>query len=517
MSKPYRVLHEAKILNPTQARTEFNPRYLDVERLVAGFEKTASREMDYGFRPNTKNTETVELSICPIVEDENSHANMEIYSPGSLPYRRIDLYHDDMEIMNLSNQPVIMTTRKGDIVKLDNTPPEHISGKACYRLDWKFDMHGQRKPSRVPRRGTPVPTIREGIYIRTYKYVSLTSLNYKEGMDSIYRFKHDDRTSLLAIDKEGKWRNEPAARLTEINGRQRQDDLVLDYLSTKTITYNDGLLYHPNENKLRPKPNKSNVDVAETMELILCNKREIRLGPTLFSGEYLVRDSDKRLRSTSRYVEAIRVEYFIPIEDILEGDSTKPLLYVDDLDLAFVSITAKDDDIYHPFSREGKLIVEHYEQNKAIDKVATDISGIKILNVDNTNDSMGPTYYCNLGGVIVEVKPRKHPSLGSGIYFFIDGLLNSGDGGWLSKKPKYIRIDHNDAITHNNPNVPKLYHTADQAKTFGDMKKKLEEDRDERKFDREMRKFDRADTSEFFKWVPTLVASIVTVIGIFLK
>ena len=523
MNKPYRILHEAKLLNPTQARTEFNPRYLDVERLVEGFEKTASREMGYGFQSNTKNAETVELALYPTVSDDYNRGNPETNSPGSLPYRRIDLYHDEMEIMNLSNQPVIMTTRKGDVVKLDNTPPEYISGKRCYRLDWKFDMHGRRKPNRTPRHGDVVPAIREGIYIRTYKYVSLTGLNYKEGEDDIYRFNHVGRTSLLEKNNDGNWKNVSAALLTAVYGRRKQPDFVADGCSTKTITYHDGMTYHPNENKLRPKLNKSNVDNAETMNLILSNDREIKLGPTVFSGEYLNNDPDKRKYSTSRYVEAFRVEYFIPIEDIIGGNTDKPLLYVDDLDLAFASTATKPEDIYHPFSREGKLIVEHYEQNNAIDEGAASVAGIKILNVDNANDSMGPTYYCNLSDVIVEIKPRKHPSLESGIYFFIDGSLGSGSNRWPSDKPMYTRIDHNDAISHTNPNVPKLYHTADQARTLGDMKKKLEEDRDERKLNSEMRKYDhemkkyaRADTSEFLKWLPALVTSIVAIIGIFI-
>lgn len=516
MSKPYRILHEAKLLNPTQARTEFNPRYLDVERLVEGFEKTASREMDYDFQSNDRNMETIELALCPSVSDDYNRGNPETSSPGSLPYRRIDIYHDEMEIMNLSSQPVIMTTRKGDVVKLDNTPPEYISGKQCYRMDWKFDMYGRRKPSHKPKRGTSVPAIREGIYIRTYRYVSLTQSNYKEGADNIYRLNHTDRTSLLEKNKDGSWKNTSVAALTRDDDRPRQTDFVLKGCDRKTISYHDGARYHPNENKLKPKPNKSNVDNAETMNLILSNDREIRLGPTVFSGEYLSRDPDKRLYTTSRYVEAFRVEYFIPIEDIIGGNTDKPLLYVDDLDLAFASTATREEDIYHPFSREGKLIVEHYEQNNAIDEGATSIAGIKILNVDNENDSAGPTYYCNLSGIVVEVKPRRHPSLGSGIYFFIDGSLNSGNGRWLSNKSNHIRIDHNDAITHNNPNVPKLYHTADQARMLGDEKKKLEEEHDERKFDREMKKLSYASINEFLKWVPTIVASIITVIGIFL-
>ena len=521
MNKPYRILHEAMLLNPTQARTEFNPRYLDVERLVEGFEKTASREMNYDFQSNDRNKDTVELALCPSVSDDFNRGNPETNSPGSLPYRRIDIYHDEMEIMNLSNQPVIMTTRKGDIVKLDNTPPEYISGKRCYRLDWKFDMHGRRKPNRTIRQGDIVPAIREGIYIRTYKYVSLAGLNYKNGEDDVSRFSHTGRTSLLEKNKDKNWNNVSAALLTAVYGRQKQDDFVVDGCSTRTIRYEDGMTYHPNENKLRPKLNKSNVDNIEAMKLILSNDREIRLGPTVFSGEYLNTDSDRRKYSTSRYVEAFRVEYFIPIEDIIGGSTDKPLLYVDDLDLAFASTATREEDIYHPFSREGKLIVEHYEQNNVIDEGATSVAGIKILNVDNTNGSMGPTYYCNLSDVIIEIKPQKHPSLGSGIYFFIDGSLDSGSNKWPSNKPKYIRIDHNDAITHTSPDVPKLYHTADQARTLGDMKKKLEEDRDERKlnsemkkYDHEMKKYARADTSEFFKWLPTIVGSIVSIISI---
>lgn len=516
MSKPYRILHEAKLLNPTQARTEFNPRYLDVERLVEGFEKTASREMDYDFQPNDRNMETVELALCPSVSDDYNRGNPETNSPGSLPYRRIDIYHDEMEIMNLSSQPVIMTTRKGDIVKLDNTPPEYISGKRCYRMDWKFDMHGRRKPSRRPKCGIAVPVIREGIYIRTYKYVSLTQSNYKEGANNIYRLNHADRTSLLGKNSDKSWKNTSAAALTRDDDRPKQPDFVLEGCDRKTISYHDGANYHPNENKLRPKLNKSNVDNVETMNLILSNDREIRLGPTVFSGEYLNTDPDKRVYTTSRYVEAFRVEYFIPIDDIISGDPDKPLLYVDDLDLAFASTATKSEDIYHPFSREGKLIVEHYEQNNAIDKEATSVAGIKILNVDNANDRSGPTYYCNLSGIVVEIKPQRHPSLESGIYFFIDGSLNPGNGRWPSNKPSHIRIDHNDAITHNNPNIPKLYHTADQAKMLGDEKKKLEEEHDERKFDREMKKLSYASINEFLKWVPTIVASIITVIGIFL-
>lgn len=521
MSKPYRILHEAKLLNPTQAKTEFNPRYLDVERLVEGFEKTASREMEYGFQPNTKNTGTVELALYPTVSDDYNRGNPETNSPGSLPYRRIDLYHDEMEIMNLSNQPVIMTTRKGDVVKLDNTPPEYISGQRCYRLDWKFDMHGRRKPNRTPRRGDTVPAIKEGIYIRTYKYVSLTGLNYKEGEDDIYRFNHTGRTSLLGKNKDGSWKNVSAALLAAVYGHQKQPNFVADGCSIRTITYHDGMTYHPNENKLRPKLNKSNVDITETMNLILNNDREIKLGPTVFSGEYLNFDPDKRKYSTSRYVEAFRVEYFIPIEDIIGGNTDKPLLYVDDLDLAFTSTATREEDIYHPFSREGRLIVEHYEQNSAIEEGATCISGIKILNVDNENDTMGPTYYCNLSGLVVEIRPRKHASLSSGIYVFTDGMIDSNRCGWAVNKPSCVRIDHNDAITHTNPNAPKLYHTADQARTLGDMKKKLEEDRDERKFnnemrkyDQEMKKYDRADTSEFFKWLPTIVGGIISIISV---
>lgn len=515
MSKPYRILHEAKLLNPTQAKTEFNPRYLDIERLVEGFEKTASREMDYDFQPNTRNTDTVELALCPVVSDDFNRGNPETNSPGSLPYRRIDLYHDEMEIMNLSSQPVIMTTRKGDVVKLDNTPPEYISGKPCYRMDWKFDMFGRRKPSFPPKRGRSVPVIREGIYIRTYKYVSLTGSNYKEGIDDIYRFNHTGRTSLLEKNKDGSWKNTAAAALTRDDNRPKQLDYVVDGCSTKTVRYTDGMKYHPNENKLRPKLNKSNVDIAETMNLILSNDREIRLGPTVYSGEYLNIDPDKRKYSTSRYVEAVRVEYFIPIEDIMSGDPNKPLLYVDDLDLAFTSTATREEDIYHPFSREGRLIVEHYEQNSAIEEGATCISGIKILNVDNENDTMGPTYYCNLSGLIIEIRPRKHASLKSGIYVYTDGLMDSSNRGWNTDKPECICINHNDALTHTKSGAPKLYHTADQAKMLGDQKKKLEEEHDERKFDREMKKLSYASVNEFLKWVPTIVASIITIIGIF--
>ena len=168
------------------------------------------------------------------------------------------------------------------------------------------------------------------------------------------------------------------------------------------------------------------------------------------------------------------------------------------------------------------MIVEHYEQNNAIEEGATCISGIKILNVDNENDTMGPTYYCNLSGLVVEIRPRKHASLPSGIYVFADGMMDSGKCGWAVNKPNCVRIDHNDAITHTNPNAPKLYHTADQARTLGDMKKKLEEDRDERKlnsemkkYDHEMKKYARADTSEFFKWLPTIVGGIISIIGAF--
>lgn len=516
MSKPYRILHEAKLLNPTQAKTEFNPRYLDVERLVEGFEKTASREMEYGFQPNTKNTGTVELALYPTVSDDYNRGNPETNSPGSLPYRRIDLYHDEMEIMNLSNQPVIMTTRKGDVVKLDNTPPEYISGQRCYRLDWKFDMHGRRKPNRTPRRGDTVPAIKEGIYIRTYKYVSLTGLNYKEGEGDIYRFNHTGRTSLLGKNKDGSWKNVSAALLAAVYGHQKQPNFVADGCSIKTITYHDGMTYHPNENKLRPKLNKSNVDITETMNLILNNDREIKLGPTVFSGEYLNFDPDKRKYSTSRYVEAFRVEYFIPIEDIIGGNTDKPLLYVDDLDLAFTSTATREEDIYHPFSREGKLIVEHYEQNNAIDEGATEIGGIKILNVDNTNGTNGPTYYCNFSNMIIKISPRRHPTLKSGIYVFTDGLINNTESGWCGSKPEYIFIDHNSATNHGKPNAPELYRTADDARALGDIKKQREENLSERKYRWDMNKMNRADTNEFFKWLPAIIGGILSIVSIFL-
>lgn len=516
MSKPYRILHEAKLLNPTQARTEFNPRYLDVERLVEGFEKTASREMDYDFQSNDRNMETVELALCPSVSDDYNRGNPETSSPGSLPYRRIDIYHDEMEIMNLSSQPVIMTTRKGDVVKLDNTPPEYISGKQCYRMDWKFDMYGRRKPSYKPKRGTSVPAIREGIYIRTYKYVSLTQSNYKEGADNIYRLNHTDRTSLLEKNKDGSWKNTSVAALTRDDDRPRQTDFVLRGCDRKTISYHDGARYHPNENKLKPKPNKSNVDNAETMNLILSNDREIRLGPTVFSGEYLNRDPDKRLYTTSRYVEAFRVEYFIPTDDIISGDPDKPLLYVDDLDLAFASTATKSEDIYHPFSREGKLIVEHYEQNNAIDEGATEIGGIKILNVDNANDRNGPTYYCNFSNMIIKISPRRHPTLKSGIYVFTDGLMNNISSSWCESKPEYIFIDHNSATDHGKPNAPELYRTADDARALGDMKKQREENLSERKYRWDMNKMNRADTNEFFKWLPAIIGGILSIVSIFL-
>lgn len=516
MSKPYRILHEAKLLNPAQAQTEFNPRYLDVERLVVGFKKTASREMEYDFQPNIKDTDTVELALCPTVSEDYNRGNPEVSSPGSLPYRRIDLYHDEMEIMNLSNQPVIMTTRKGDVVKLDNTPPEYISGKQCYRLDWRFDMFGRRKPSRTIKRGRTVPSIREGIYIRTYKYVSLTGLNYKEGVDNIYRYKHSDRTSLLAKNKDGSWKNTSAAALTRDDDRPKQPDFVVDGCSTRTITYRDGMTYHPNENKLKPKPNKSNVDNTETMNLILSNDREIRLGPTVFSGEYLNIDPDKRKYSTSRYVEAVRVEYFIPIEDIMSGDPDKPLLYVDDLDLAFTSTATREEDIYHPFSREGRLIVEHYEQNDAIDEGTTEIGGIKILNVDNTNGTSGPTYYCNFSNMIIKISPRRHPTLKSGIYVFTDGLMNNTESGWYGSKPEYIFIDHNSATNHGKSNAPELYRTADDAKALGDLKKQREENLSERKYRWDMNKMNRADTNEFFKWLPAIIGGILSIVSIFL-
>lgn len=516
MNKPYRILHEAKLLNPTQARTEFNPRYLDVERLVEGFEKTASREMNYDFQSNDRNKDTVELALCPSVSDDFNRGNPETNSPGSLPYRRIDIYHDEMEIMNLSNQPVIMTTRKGDIVKLDNTPPEYISGKRCYRLDWKFDMHGRRKPNRTIRQGDIVPAIREGIYIRTYKYVSLTGLNYKNGEDDVSRFSHTGRTSLLEENEDGSWKNVSAALLTAVYGRRKQDDFVVDGCSTRTISYEDGMTYHPNENKLRPKLNKSNVDNIEAMKLILSNDREIRLGPTVFSGEYLNRDPDRRIYSTSRYVEAFRVEYFIPIEDIIGGSTDKPLLYVDDLDLAFASTATREEDIYHPFSREGKLIVEHYEQNNAIDEGATEIGGIKILNVDNTNGRNGPTYYCNFSNVIIKISPRRHPTLKSGIYVFTDGLMNNTDSSWCESKPEYIFIDHNSATDHGKPNAPELYRTADDARALGDMKKQREENLSERKYRWDMNKMNRADTNEFFKWLPAIIGGILSIVSIFL-
>ena len=516
MNKPYRILHEAKLLNPAQAQTEFNPRYLDVERLVVGFKKTASREMEYDFQPNIKDTDTVELALCPTVSEDYNRGNPEVSSPGSLPYRRIDLYHDEMEIMNLSNQPVIMTTRKGDVVKLDNTPPEYISGKQCYRLDWRFDMFGRRKPSRTIKRGRTVPSIREGIYIRTYKYVSLTGLNYKEGVDNIYRYKHSDRTSLLGENKDGSWKNRPASLLTRDDNRPKQPDFVVDGCDRKTIRYHDGMRYHPNENKLRPKLNKSNVDNVETMELILTNDRGIRLGPTVFSGEYLNIDPDKRKYSTSRYVEAIRVEYFIPIEDIMSGDPDKPLLYVDDLDLAFTSTATREEDIYHPFSREGRLIVEHYEQNDAIDEGTTEIGGIKILNVDNTNGTGGPTYYCNFSNMIIKISPRRHPTLKSGIYVFTDGLMNNTESGWYGSKPEYIFIDHNSATNHGKSNAPELYRTADDAKALGDLKKQREENLSERKYRWDMNKMNRADTNEFFKWLPAIIGGILSIVSIFL-
>lgn len=516
MSKPYRILHEAKLLNPAQAQTEFNPRYLDVERLVVGFKKTASREMEYDFQPNIKDTDTVELALCPTVSEDYNRGNPEVSSPGSLPYRRIDLYHDEMEIMNLSNQPVIMTTRKGDVVKLDNTPPEYISGKQCYRLDWRFDMFGRRKPSRTIKRGRTVPSIREGIYIRTYKYVSLTGLNYKEGVDNIYRYKHSDRTSLLGEKKDGSWKNRPASLLTRDDNRPKQPDFVVDGCDRKTIRYHDGMRYHPNENKLRPKLNKSNVDNVETMDLILANDRGIRLGPTVFSGEYLNIDPDKRKYSTSRYVEAIRVEYFIPIEDIMSGDPDKPLLYVDDLDLAFTSTATREEDIYHPFSREGRLIVEHYEQNDAIDEGTTEIGGIKILNVDNTNGTGGPTYYCNFSNMIIKISPRRHPTLKSGIYVFTDGLMNNTESGWYGSKPEYIFIDHNSATNHGKSNAPELYRTADDAKALGDLKKQREENLSERKYRWDMNKMNRADTNEFFKWLPAIIGGILSIVSIFL-
>lgn len=516
MSKPYRILHEAKLLNPAQAQTEFNPRYLDVERLVVGFKKTASREMEYDFQPNIKDTDTVELALCPTVSEDYNRGNPEVSSPGSLPYRRIDLYHDEMEIMNLSNQPVIMTTRKGDVVKLDNTPPEYISGKQCYRLDWRFDMFGRRKPSRTIKRGRTVPSIREGIYIRTYKYVSLTGLNYKEGVDNIYRYKHSDRTSLLGENKDGSWKNRPASLLTRDDNRPKQPDFVVDGCDRKTIRYHDGMRYHPNENKLRPKLNKSNVDNVETMNLILTNDRGIRLGPTVFSGEYLNIDPDKRKYSTSRYVEAIRVEYFIPIEDIMSGDPDKPLLYVDDLDLAFTSTATREEDIYHPFSREGRLIVEHYEQNDAIDEGTTEIGGIKILNVDNTNGTGGPTYYCNFSNMIIKISPRRHPTLKSGIYVFTDGLMNNTESGWYGSKPEYIFIDHNSATNHGKSNAPELYRTADDAKALGDLKKQREENLSERKYRWDMNKMNRADTNEFFKWLPAIIGGILSIVSIFL-
>lgn len=347
-------------------------------------------------------------------------------------YWNMDLFSHKIEIMNISPILIHIATRDGGISTLRNTLPSDLVGKKCYRTDWVFDHRGIPDKTRPRRKGAvSVPPILPGIYICIHKQVSISP-----------KLEHRGVSRLFAHNEQGeKIYDEPTARLNQLNKPSYKK-------------------YQPFKYHQDPLVNSVEEESCE--------------GDTIYMGEIPIARANRtrdglydNVVSDDRRTEAIRIDYFIPAEDII--NCRDGMLYIEQLDIC-IATNVYPETMYHPYSEKGKLLKEKQKLG-GVDNVP--FAGMRIINVDNAVQKSVQNYYCNLGDVIIEIPPTRSDELKPGVYFYIDNYAYL-EGNEVKIDTDEIYLDHRSACGHESNRIPTLYRSYQEAKELGDIKRRRE-------------------------------------------
>lgn len=145
-SQPHMRYYEAKVLDPFEAKRQFNPRFLDFNEVYS-----TARDPDRNFA-----------------------------------YRELDRADYSITILNFSHRVCHIGYRDGSVTTLRNTTPSEIEGKRCYLANLHQYVDGSWC---IPKMETDyrkqVPHVPEGIYFLVRKSISTSTTLANKGDSTI--------------------------------------------------------------------------------------------------------------------------------------------------------------------------------------------------------------------------------------------------------------------------------------------------------------------------------------------
>lgn len=372
----------------------------------------------------------------------------EVFSTATQPdrnfaYREVDEASFQIKILNFSRRICHIGYRDGSVTTLRNTEPNLIEGRRCYLSNVKQNVDGSWDYPNMKHDDfrKQVPHVREGIYILIKKSISTSTSIANKGISTIL---YDDPETNRSIVGRG---------------------------------YGDLLGAHGGLGE-HEKYTYNYADEYREQDL------EGYCGPVYFSGElggYKSKSPGKgERRPGNRHHEAMMIEYFVPIEQLT--DVYNQYLYLEELDLV-VSASLSKHQLIHPFSIKGKMEKQlhdiHHRENSS-----SPISGISIINVDNSGDNIqANTFYTNLGGQVVKIPAIRNEAQRDGLYVYTHNQME----GEKIKPKETVYLTHSDALSHTRVDVPAFYRTYAEAESLGNLVEKQKEEQRKIEFEQNAR------------------------------
>lgn len=379
------------------------------------------------------------------------------------PYESVDELGIEVKLYNFGNDIIYVGHRDGSVSTLRPTPTYELVGKLSYFNGYENNTNVRkynRRNNKKKRDYLRVPEIKEGIYISVTKKISSGSIMDNKGI------------STLLSHKEGK----------PVLGKD------VDFLINED---------HTKQNKSTVNPYSDDHDAAyrlmeeiEYMGPTYFDFEEERVGISHPSNTDL--NSMKEYRNRNRHIEMTCIEYFVPIKDI--KDAREGFVYIDEVDLC-LGTRIRPEDIIHPYSKEG---MNKYLLVNGLDTIRSTIKdnavGILLVNVDNSPQKFVKSYFVNLGGSIIEVKPITDHNVDSGLYLFMKGFKKSENEDAIHEE---LYIPHDKVIDFKMEHIPRIYRSYPEAVALGDLeelwKEKEREREAQRKEERDKREAERQE------------------------
>lgn len=223
----------------------------------------------------------------------------------------------------------------------------------------------------------------------------------------------------------------------------------------------------------------------------LVDRRSHRVEETQFDSRCVLNQSNPNpiLRSlkgnseilTDRNGDTWEIHYidFFVNEEVVSH--AQDCVYLQNLDL-LISTKSSTDMLPHLFSEEGsKLRAEYHPTSTPLPS-----GGLQIVHVDNSRRH--PTYFTNLGGIVVDIEPVQDFNLQSGFYLYQCRTKKDNFGRTMRDDPKVTFFTYEEML--KDKSKLRLWLTYAEAETLGNLDKQKEEEFKERERQWQKEKFD---------------------------